>query len=205
MRKAVCCCGDCSIAVEGEPVLNAICNCSSCKKRTGSAFGWSAYFPDDKVLAKTGELKTYSKRGDAGYDFGHVSFRHEDGYFYGRAVAVEGRDAERVERAGGVASAPQCGDVERTGASGRRDGDALERRHGGRDGAGIGNDSGWQQIGNLHDHHLGGDGIDSSYHHGDRGKRDQDGPTDRNACRGWRLGCVLGEPGLRAETSCQTL
>jgi len=68
MRKAVCCCGDCSIAVEGEPVLNAICNCSSCKKRTGSAFGWSAYFPDDKVLAKTGELKTYSKRGDAGYD-----------------------------------------------------------------------------------------------------------------------------------------
>src|SRR6516225_5371468 len=68
MRKAVCCCGDCSIAVEGEPVLNAICNCSSCKKRTGSAFGWSAYFPDDKVVAKTGDLKAYSKRGEAGYD-----------------------------------------------------------------------------------------------------------------------------------------
>jgi len=68
MRKAVCCCGDCAIEVEGEPVLNAICNCSSCKKRTGSAFGWSAYFPDDKVVARTGELKIYSKRGEAGYD-----------------------------------------------------------------------------------------------------------------------------------------
>ena len=68
MRKAQCCCGDCSISVEGEPVLNAICNCSSCKKRTGSAFGWSAYFPDDKVVAKSGELKVYSKRGEAGYD-----------------------------------------------------------------------------------------------------------------------------------------
>lgn len=68
MRKAVCCCGDCSIAVEGEPALNAICNCASCKKRTGSAFGWSAYFPDDRVVAKTGELKVYSKRGEAGYD-----------------------------------------------------------------------------------------------------------------------------------------
>jgi hypothetical protein len=64
MRKAVCCCGACSIAVEGEPVLNAICHCSSCKKRTGSAFGWSAYFPDAGIVGRAGDLHVYAKGGD---------------------------------------------------------------------------------------------------------------------------------------------
>ena len=67
-RKASCCCGACSIEVEGEPALNALCHCSSCKKRTGSAFGWSAYFPDDKVVAKNGALNVYAKEGSAGYN-----------------------------------------------------------------------------------------------------------------------------------------
>jgi hypothetical protein len=39
--------------------MNAICHCGSCKKRTGSAFGWSAYFADSQVLQKVGELKVY--------------------------------------------------------------------------------------------------------------------------------------------------
>ena len=67
-RTAKCCCGDCAITVEGEPTLNAICHCSSCKKRSGSAFGWSVYFPDAQVIAKTGTLSIYAKAGDAGYD-----------------------------------------------------------------------------------------------------------------------------------------
>jgi hypothetical protein len=68
MRKAVCCCGACSITVEGEPALNGICHCSSCRKRTGSAFGWSAYFPDANVLAKTGAFGVYAKDGATGYN-----------------------------------------------------------------------------------------------------------------------------------------
>jgi hypothetical protein len=67
-RIAKCCCGDCSIEVSGEPALNAICNCSSCKKRTGSAFGWSAYFPDANVVAKSGAMNVYAKDGDMGYN-----------------------------------------------------------------------------------------------------------------------------------------
>ena len=58
----------CSVTVEGEPSLNAICHCSSCKRRTGSAFGWSAYFPDDKVVAKTGDMLVYAKDGPSGYN-----------------------------------------------------------------------------------------------------------------------------------------
>ena len=67
-RNAVCCCGDCFITVEGEPVLNAICHCSSCKKRTGSAFGWSAYFADDKIVGTRGTLNVYGKEGETGYN-----------------------------------------------------------------------------------------------------------------------------------------
>ena len=62
-RKAQCCCGACSIEVEGEPVLNAVCHCSNCKRRTGSAFGWSAYFTDDQVTARTGEYGVYEITG----------------------------------------------------------------------------------------------------------------------------------------------
>jgi len=58
-RKAHCCCGARSIEVEGEPVLNAICHCGNCKRRTGSAFGWSAYFADEQVTARTGNFGLY--------------------------------------------------------------------------------------------------------------------------------------------------
>lgn len=60
MRTARCCCGDASITVEGDAVLNGICNCSSCKRRTGSAFGWSVYFPDGAIVAKTGATNVYT-------------------------------------------------------------------------------------------------------------------------------------------------
>lgn len=52
----------------GDPALNAICHCSSCKRRTGSAFGWSAYFPDENVVAKSGDFRVYAKAGDKGYE-----------------------------------------------------------------------------------------------------------------------------------------
>jgi hypothetical protein len=56
VRKAVCCCGTCSIEVDGEPVLNCLCHCADCKRRTGSAFGWSAYFRDDQIVATKGRF-----------------------------------------------------------------------------------------------------------------------------------------------------
>jgi hypothetical protein len=65
---AKCCCGACSISVEGEPTLNAICHCSSCKKRTGSAFGWSAYFPDAQIKSRSGTMNVYAKEGVGGYN-----------------------------------------------------------------------------------------------------------------------------------------
>ncbi len=64
-RKATCCCGGCAIEVEGEPEINAICHCRNCKKRTGSAFGWSAYFRDDHVLVRSGKPSVYRIAGES--------------------------------------------------------------------------------------------------------------------------------------------
>jgi hypothetical protein len=64
IRKATCCCGKCSIEVEGEPTINGICHCRNCKKRTGSAFGWSAYFADAQILRKAGNFKAYVIGGE---------------------------------------------------------------------------------------------------------------------------------------------
>jgi hypothetical protein len=64
-RKASCCCGACSIEVEGEPEINALCHCTNCKRRTGSAFGWSAYFADDRVVGHSGDFGIYKvERGN---------------------------------------------------------------------------------------------------------------------------------------------
>lgn len=63
VRKATCCCGDCFIEVEGEPAINAICHCRNCKKRTGSAFGWSTYFADTQVRHSAGTVQTYLIEG----------------------------------------------------------------------------------------------------------------------------------------------
>ena len=58
-RTATCCCTRTSITVEGDPVINVICSCDDCKRRTGSAFGWSAYFADTHVVAREGTPKLY--------------------------------------------------------------------------------------------------------------------------------------------------
>jgi hypothetical protein len=65
-RIALCCCQACRIEVEGEPALNAICNCSSCKRRTGSAFGWSAYFRNEDIKDRQGEFRAYPIQGAPG-------------------------------------------------------------------------------------------------------------------------------------------
>jgi hypothetical protein len=56
---ARCCCGACSIEVEGAPLMNAICHCGNCKRRTGSAFGWSTYFADEQVIGRSGDVRCY--------------------------------------------------------------------------------------------------------------------------------------------------
>lgn len=58
-RTAECCCRQCRVEVRGELALVAVCHCGNCKRRTGSAFGVSVYYPDDAVIALHGNTNQY--------------------------------------------------------------------------------------------------------------------------------------------------
>lgn len=58
--QATCCCGDLKLPIEGETQLNGICHCENCRRRTGSAFGWSVYFPAATVGEPEGESAVYA-------------------------------------------------------------------------------------------------------------------------------------------------
>lgn len=58
-RIGKCCCNSCQVEVTGIPTLNCVCNCNNCKKRTGSAFGMSAYFPENNFKVLSGKTKIY--------------------------------------------------------------------------------------------------------------------------------------------------
>ncbi len=65
IRIATCCCGQASIEVEGDPEIHLVCHCNNCKKRTGSAFGISAYFANTQVRNVKGEMSIYIINNDS--------------------------------------------------------------------------------------------------------------------------------------------
>jgi len=65
-RMAECACGAFKVKVEGEPISVGVCNCTQCQKRTGSAFGVSAYFPKESVQTVSGSFNTFVRSGDLG-------------------------------------------------------------------------------------------------------------------------------------------
>jgi len=48
-REASCSCGQLRLVAEGEPIRISMCHCLACQRRTGSAFGFQARFPADRV------------------------------------------------------------------------------------------------------------------------------------------------------------
>ena len=68
-RRAECQCGQLSATCSGEPVRIAVCHCLACKRKTGSAFGFGAWFRKDDVLA-AGQATEFVRVGDDG---GHVT------------------------------------------------------------------------------------------------------------------------------------
>ena len=62
---ATCACGACSISVTGTSLAHAVCHCDNCKRRTGSAFGLSAYFRKQDVVGTEGEMTLYALHNKA--------------------------------------------------------------------------------------------------------------------------------------------
>ena len=42
--------------------MHGVCHCTNCKRRTGSAFGISAYFDQTAVTSRSGKTKVYAFR-----------------------------------------------------------------------------------------------------------------------------------------------
>ena len=59
-RTARCACGRVEVTVEGEPGHVYVCHCDFCQRRSGNVFIASASFPEDQVIAITGETRCYN-------------------------------------------------------------------------------------------------------------------------------------------------
>lgn len=64
-RVATCRCGQLRATCSGEPVRVSVCHCLECQKRTGSAFGVQARWPNDDI-GFTGDHRTWSRTADSG-------------------------------------------------------------------------------------------------------------------------------------------
>ncbi len=63
-REAACSCGQLRVTTEGDPVRISMCHCLACQRRTGSAFGMQARWPEDRVNV-TGRYTEYVRISDA--------------------------------------------------------------------------------------------------------------------------------------------
>lgn len=68
-KTAMCACTYASITVDANPTMHGVCHCSNCQRRSGSAFGISAYFSKSSVVERTGETRIYA--------FHHAAQDHE--------------------------------------------------------------------------------------------------------------------------------
>ena len=69
MRRAECSCGQLTATCAGEPYRIAVCHCLACKRKTGSAFGFGAWYRESDVVT-LGQAKEFIRIGDDG---GHVA------------------------------------------------------------------------------------------------------------------------------------
>lgn len=64
-QEGGCVCGAVRYRVKDNPVRGSICHCTFCQRRTGSAFGYGAYFRQEDIeFLKNGERRTYEHRSD---------------------------------------------------------------------------------------------------------------------------------------------
>jgi hypothetical protein len=68
-RTATCACGAASISVRGQASQHNVCHCTNCKRRSGSAFGISAYFQRTQLVERRGEMQVYA--------FHHQALKHD--------------------------------------------------------------------------------------------------------------------------------
>jgi hypothetical protein len=66
VREARCACVALSARARGDPVRLSICHCLDCKRRSGSAFAWTATYDSVRVSIE-GAYRTFTRSSDDGY------------------------------------------------------------------------------------------------------------------------------------------
>jgi hypothetical protein len=64
--KGGCSCGSVRFELRGSPIWTNVCHCNACKKRTGSAFGFSIVVDSANVKEFVGPTKIFNRIGDSG-------------------------------------------------------------------------------------------------------------------------------------------
>jgi len=64
IHEGGCLCGAVRYRKIADPAIVIVCHCTSCQRRTGSAFGIGAYFREEHVQILQGSLKTYELKSD---------------------------------------------------------------------------------------------------------------------------------------------
>jgi len=82
-RTASCACGALRVTTMGAPEVVNACSCFNCQKRSGSAFTYTAFFPNDAIKIE-GETRSYREMRAAGR-------WHEVGFCVTCGVAVVSR------------------------------------------------------------------------------------------------------------------
>ena len=64
-KTAACACGALGVTVAEPPANVHICSCLECQRRSGSAFTYTAFFPEAAVSV-VGEYRSWKRTSDAG-------------------------------------------------------------------------------------------------------------------------------------------
>ncbi len=64
VHEGGCLCRAIRYRVKGSPQRASVCHCTFCQRRTGSAFGFHAFFEEQNVEFTGDELTTYEHRSD---------------------------------------------------------------------------------------------------------------------------------------------
>ena len=65
-RTATCACKKIEITLSANPDAVLVCSCTECQRRTGSAFGISAFYNESKLVSKSGDTNAYKRIGESG-------------------------------------------------------------------------------------------------------------------------------------------
>jgi hypothetical protein len=64
-KTAACACGSITVTVTAEPLMVHACSCLDCQRRSGSAFSYSAFFPQSAVTIG-GDPTQWRRSSEAG-------------------------------------------------------------------------------------------------------------------------------------------